>query len=771
MAHDNTDIDRYVIYRGTVSGFTPGPESMAGTARGQSFSDTGLLPNTTYFYKVAAKDLKGNIGPASKEVYATTADTSLRPLILTNLFVSYTGSSAAASMRAVDPATGNPVPAAAIEGRFTYAGGKYTSGVADATGRITLTSEAIPSGRQVGFEPRRVAASGYYWAQAYDRPHTTALYPQAGLSGLSLSAGSLSPLFSTNTTRYMVTVPASTSVVAVTPTVAVPGSTVEVNGKAAASGQATQPIPLAVGDNTVFVIVTGPDGFKDTYNLTVTRDVPIDNEFRAAEDTYVFENAPTANYGSAETLDIADVPRAAGGGDRMSYLKFDLAGYTDPVQTVVMRVYVPTPPSAPLDVHAAGFDGDNWSEQVMNWNNRLLAGTQPLGTLHVTKAGWYSMDVTNFIKNQLALDKKATIRLMDPNTRNLFVSVSSRENLAFAPYLILNPSSDATLTLLTTSQGELSPEYSSGVFDYSVKLARHQSNVRVTPVTAESHALISVNDKPVKSGQASDSIPLAEGSNVVTIRVTAQDGIIQTYTITYDNPPDDTTPPVTTALLDGTYRDGWFSSDVTVRLTSSDDLSGVDRTEFSLDSGHTWRQYASPVAVTEEGTRTVMYRSIDRAGNGEATQSVSIAIDKTAPEITIIGAGEYTIDQTVLITCTASDTVSGVTYSSCSSPLVNAPAYQLPLGTHTITAQAENGAGLTGSVSTEYTIRVTRESLINLIRQWLWNPEEEGLAQSLHVKLQQGKLDAFVHEAEAQKGKKLSESRAELLIKFVKALE
>ena len=59
------DLSYYNIYRGNSSGFsvTPGTTPPTGIAFSNSFHDTGLGPSTTYFYKVAAVDKEGNIGP------------------------------------------------------------------------------------------------------------------------------------------------------------------------------------------------------------------------------------------------------------------------------------------------------------------------------------------------------------------------------------------------------------------------------------------------------------------------------------------------------------------------------------------------------------------------------------------------------------------------------------------------------------------------------------------------------------------------------------
>jgi hypothetical protein len=90
----------------------------------------------------------------------------------------------------------------------------------------------------------------------------------------------------------------------------------------------------------------------------------------------------------------------------------------------------------------------------------------------------------------------------------------------------------------------------------------------------------------------------------------------------------DKTQPRTEVLLEGSIGlEGWFTSDVTVTLIATDDVSGVGRTEFSLNNID-WNDYAVPFIISFEGVGTLYYRSVDVAGNVETTSSVAVAIDK-----------------------------------------------------------------------------------------------------------------------------------------------
>ncbi len=82
---------------------------------------------------------------------------------------------------------------------------------------------------------------------------------------------------------------------------------------------------------------------------------------------------------------------------------------------------------------------------------------------------------------------------------------------------------------------------------------------------------------------------------------------------------DDITPPVTTCTLNPPEPNGdntWYVSYVEVILNATDDMSGVNVTQFRVDGGsiHT---YTEPFNVIDDGQHTIEYRSIDYAGNVE----------------------------------------------------------------------------------------------------------------------------------------------------------
>jgi hypothetical protein len=123
----------------------------------------------------------------------------------------------------------------------------------------------------------------------------------------------------------------------------------------------------------------------------------------------------------------------------------------------------------------------------------------------------------------------------------------------------------------------------------------------------------------------------------------------------------DTTPPETTISLSGVLGENdWFTSDVTVTLSATDDTE-VDKTVYSFDNA-TWITYSKPFTITNEGNTIVYYKSTDKADNPETTKTKTIKIDKTIPSgsITIAGGVTYTNSLSVILTLSAEDATSGV---------------------------------------------------------------------------------------------------------------
>ncbi|MFC4495970.1 OmpL47-type beta-barrel domain-containing protein [Streptomyces ovatisporus] len=210
------------------------------------------------------------------------------------------------------------------------------------------------------------------------------------------------------------------------------------------------------------------------------------------------------------------------------------------------------------------------------------------------------------------------------------------------------------------------------------------------------------------------------GEHTFRYRATDKDGNVaeeKTAEFTVVAPPtDDTTPPETSATVDGEQdADGAYIGMATVTVTASDAGSGVNTIEFALGDGE-FQPYTAPVMVHEPGTHTVRYRATDKAGNAAEAKSAEFTVveqpeeDTTPPETTAKTEGKQNSDGHYLgkatVTLTASDEGSGVDkveYSLDGGPFL---AYEDPVvvdraGHHSVAHRATDKAGNTSQAVSE----------------------------------------------------------------------
>jgi len=236
-----------------------------------------------------------------------------------------------------------------------------------------------------------------------------------------------------------------------------------------------------------------------------------------------------------------------------------------------------------------------------------------------------------------------------------------------------------------------------------------------------------------KKGEAAD---ICQDMGLSEVDLTAADGTVfgvAPYWSNADNacvpgqaaPPTDTTAPVTTASgAPPANGSGWNDADVTVTLTATDPgspSSGIKEIDLSATGAQpvpATTVPANPVSVffAVEGITDLTFHAVDNAGNVEADKHLDIRIDKTPPVVTWTGnAGTYGVGDTVAITCSATDALSGLASSTCAD--VNGPASSFGLGPHTFTATAMDLAGNSTTVSITFTVEVTAQGLCDLVRE------------------------------------------------------
>ncbi len=186
------------------------------------------------------------------------------------------------------------VSAGALSPSFTALTTSYTVSVANATTSTTVTptltdsnavvrvngvivssgtaSSAIALNVGANVITTLVTAQDGVSTRTYTITVTRAPSNNANLSNLVASTGALTPVFSSATTSYTISVPNTTTSMTVTPTVTNAFATVKVNTVTVASGSPSSGIALNVGANVITTVVTAQDGTTTrTYTITVTR--------------------------------------------------------------------------------------------------------------------------------------------------------------------------------------------------------------------------------------------------------------------------------------------------------------------------------------------------------------------------------------------------------------------------------------------------------------------------------------------------------------------
>jgi hypothetical protein len=288
----------------------------------------------------------------------------------------------------------------------------------------------------------------------------------------------------------------------------------------------------------------------------------------------------------------------------------------------------------------------------------------------------------------------------------------------------------------------------------------------------------SLNGEDVWHSYASPITLDQDGVNTLTYRLTNTTDV-QSVTLKIDKTAPVTAATVNPAAPDG--RDGWYVHPVTVTLSTYDNLSGVAKTEYSLDGGSTWLAYTSPVTLSQDAKYTVNYRSTDNAGNVETVKTSGFNLDATAPTITVSGLvyGTYSDSMDVTPILTLSDSLSGVDSSKTTVTLSTygeqqtvqqgetIPLYTLPLGSHTLIVTASDMAGNIGSQTITFQTTASIQSLQALVARfssmgWIDNA---GIANSLQSKLAANALADLVNEVQAQSGKHISVQAADYLLR------
>jgi gliding motility-associated-like protein len=298
----------------------------------------------------------------------------------------------------------------------------------------------------------------------------TILSSDANLASLSLSAGTLSPVFASGTTSYTATVPFASSSISLTPNRVEGTASIKVNGLTVTSGSASASIALAIGNNTINTVVTAGDGTTSkTYSIIITRE----------------------GLGLSSNAELSAMSLST--------------GTLSPVFTSGTTSYTATVPFASSSLS--------------------ITPTRAEGTASIKVNGLTVTSGSASASFALAIGN---------NTINTVVTAGDGTTSKTYSIIItrLAGSSNANLSAMSISSGTLSPTFVPTTSDYDAFVNTNVNSITINPRSDHNGAVIKVNGILVASQSNSGNIPLIIGSNAVNIVLTSEDGINQkTYTV------------------------------------------------------------------------------------------------------------------------------------------------------------------------------------------------------------------------------------------------
>ncbi|MGV3638996.1 MAG: cadherin-like beta sandwich domain-containing protein [Adhaeribacter sp.] len=565
------------------------------------------------------------------------------------------------------------------------------------------------------------------------------LSSNANLSALTLSAGTLSPAFAAGTTSYTAAVASGVSGITVTPTRADANATIKVKGVAVASGSASALIPLSVGSNTIDVEVTAQDGStKKTYTLTVSRPaatlpanelsfngtnqyvaIPNKSALEFATGTVEMWVRPTWTPGTHGGSSPALLSMRSTSGTRYS---LHIGNGLDQIGIWNGNTYLfvnynfvkgqwyhiaAVMKAASTDFYVngtlAGSTANTLNAAVTGYE--LKIGASELGTALGTNERFEGAIDEVRVWNTIRTAAEIQNNFSDPVSASspglvayypiaagvtgaanaLERKLSDQTANAFHGTLYNYYSSNANLSALTLSAGTLSPAFAAGTTSYTASVPNTTSSVNVTATLADSKASLKVNGTAVTSGSAA-SVPLAVGSNTITVLATAEDGTTKTYTLAI-------TRAVPAIVL--------TQSQVNVSCNGgSNGTAAVSATGGTAPYTYSWSPSGGTGAMATglaAGNYTVTVTDANgqtATGNYAITQPTALTASITAQTNLACNGGS-----TGSATVSVSGGSPGYTYSWSPSGGTGATATGLSAGTYTVTVTDANSCTTTKSVT------------------------------------------------------------------------
>ena len=510
---------------------------------------------------------------------------------------------------------GSPITGYVVQWKEASVSWDTEADVSEAT--VTGTSHTV-EGLTVGtdYTTRVIAINAVGRGIPSDEKTVTVTRPastDATLSALTLSGIDFGT-FASGTTSYTAQVANSVSQTTVTPTVndSRASYVIKLGGVTDVDGV----VSLSLGSNVITIVVTAEDDSTTrTYTITVTRAEPVDPERLSSDaklsaltlsgiDFGTFDSTttsysarvansvsettvtPTVNHSGASHViklggatDADGVVSLAEGANVITIEVTAEDGNT--AQTYTVTVIRAAPPSADATLSVLTLTGVDFGTFAAGTTSYTAEVANSVSQTTVTPTVNHS-GASYVIKLDGASDADGVVTF-GVGSNVITVEVTAQDGQATRNYTVTvtraaELSSDATLSDLTLSGIDF------GTFDptttsYRARVASETTETTVTPTVNHSAA-----SYVIKFGGVTDTdgvVSLSEGSNVITVDVTAEDGeTTQTYSVTVARGPS---PCVTGGAVSDSSNTG-LVSDCEALLEARDALAGTGSLNWSADT-------------------------------------------------------------------------------------------------------------------------------------------------------------------------------------------
>jgi hypothetical protein len=389
------------------------------------------------------------------------------------------------------------------------------------------------------------------------------LSPDALLTSLTVSPGTLQPAFSSDTINYSVDVAFTVTSVTVTAKPQSTTATVSIAGSKATTGQVNQSITLGGPGSSIpiFIVVTAQSGAQNTYAVTVNRGVnnnlqnltvspgALAPTFNANTTSYtvdVASNVSSVNVTATlqdptTSMTIIGLPTGSG---QLQGVTLNPAGTSTPVSIIVtaqngsQKAYLVT-------VNRAALGGNN-NLQSLTVSSGSLSPAFNANTTSYTvdvASNVNSVNVTATLQDanaSMTINGQGTssgqmrsITLNGPGLSTVVTIVVTAPNGTQKTYFVtVNRAAlggNNNLQSLTVSSGSLSPAFNANTTNYSVDVASTVGSLTVTAQAQDSGATVSINGQAGTS--RSIALNAAGQSTLISIVVTAPNLNEKTYTV------------------------------------------------------------------------------------------------------------------------------------------------------------------------------------------------------------------------------------------------